>query len=146
MLAAVLTVLVIAGALPGCSGERQAGVENRGSDTQRWWDALPRAQWAQFERLPSEQDWFEVYRLRETIYAIYEPGQFEEVISFLIVGRRLALLFDTGLGMGDIHAIAIATRARLANTRRTARGARGAITGRGCYRHTIRSANSATRE
>jgi glyoxylase-like metal-dependent hydrolase (beta-lactamase superfamily II) len=36
------------------------------------------------------------------IYAIYEPGQFEEVISFLIVGSKQALLFDTGLGMGNI--------------------------------------------
>jgi glyoxylase-like metal-dependent hydrolase (beta-lactamase superfamily II) len=37
------------------------------------------------------------------VFAIYEPGQFEEVISYLILGNRRALLFDTGLGIGDIH-------------------------------------------
>ena len=34
--------------------------------------------------------------------AIYEPGQFEEVISFLVVGAERVLLFDTGLGIGDM--------------------------------------------
>jgi glyoxylase-like metal-dependent hydrolase (beta-lactamase superfamily II) len=40
------------------------------------------------------------------LYAIYEPGQFELAISFLIVGTDKALLFDTGLGVGDIRAVA----------------------------------------
>jgi hypothetical protein len=39
--------------------------------------------------------WFEVYRIRPGAHAIYEPHQFEEVISYLIIGGRRALLFDT---------------------------------------------------
>ncbi len=48
-------------------------------------------------------DWFEVYQIRPGVYAIYEPHQFEEVISYLIVGTRHALLLDTGLGVGAIR-------------------------------------------
>src|SRR6185295_1021117 len=44
----------------------------------------------------------EVYRILPGIFAIYEPGQWEEVISYLIVGTQKSLLFDTGLGIGDI--------------------------------------------
>jgi len=50
-------------------------------------------------------DWFEVYTLTETVYAIYEPGQFEEVISYLVLGERKAVLIDTGNGIGDIKKI-----------------------------------------
>lgn len=43
--------------------------------------------------------------MRPGIFAIYEPGQFEEVISYLIVGSERALLFDTGLGIGDMSQV-----------------------------------------
>ena len=82
------------------------GVENRGADTENWWDALPREEWSVLERQPSPDDWFEVYAVADGVYAIYEPGQFEEVISYLIVGDDRALLFDSGLGIGDIEAVA----------------------------------------
>jgi glyoxylase-like metal-dependent hydrolase (beta-lactamase superfamily II) len=77
-------------------------VRSRGEDKDEWWDALPRPAWADFERVAQSQDWFEVYRVAEGVFAIYEPGQFEEVISYLIVGFERALLFDTGLGIGDM--------------------------------------------
>lgn len=80
-------------------------VENRGADKDNWWDSLPRPEWAAFEKVATDQDWFEVYRLMDGIYAIYEPGQFEEVISFLVEGSDTALLFDTGLGIGDIRQV-----------------------------------------
>ncbi len=82
------------------------GVVNRGADTERWWDALPRPEWAAFERLDDGEGWFEVYQVRADVLAIYEPGQFEEVVSYLILGEERALLFDTGLGIGDIHGVA----------------------------------------
>ena len=83
----------------------RSAVENRGSGTGNWWDALPRPEWAAFEKIPTAQDWFDVYRIRDHIYAVHEPGQVEEVISFLIVGTERALLFDTGLGIGDIKSL-----------------------------------------
>jgi glyoxylase-like metal-dependent hydrolase (beta-lactamase superfamily II) len=82
-----------------------AQVENRGSGTENWWDALPRPEWSEYERVPVNEVWFEVYRILDGVFAIYEPGQFEEVISFLITGEDSALLFDTGLGIGDIRSV-----------------------------------------
>ncbi|HEY2946474.1 MAG TPA: MBL fold metallo-hydrolase, partial [Vicinamibacteria bacterium] len=46
-----------------------------------------------------------VYRAGDGVFAICEPHQFQEVISYLIVGSRSALLFDTGLGIGKITGI-----------------------------------------
>ena len=68
---------------------------------------LPRPEWSQFERLDDGQGWFEVYRVQPEVLAIYEPGQFEEVVSYLIIGTERALLFDTGLGIGDIRSLAM---------------------------------------
>ena len=81
-------------------------VQNRGANKDNWWDKLPRPEWSAFERIQQSEDWFEVYRVEDGIFAIYEPGQFEEVISFLIVGNDFALMFDTGLGIGDIRRVA----------------------------------------
>lgn len=80
-------------------------VQNRGSDTSNWWDALPRPEWSRYERVAVDDDWFEVYKILDGVFAIYEPGQFEEVISFLITGEDHALLFDTGLGIGDMRGV-----------------------------------------
>ena len=82
-----------------------AQVQGRGADKDQWWHMLPRPEWAAFGRVRQDQDWFEVYRVDDDVYAIYEPGQFEEVISFLIVGDARALLFDTGLGIGDMRRV-----------------------------------------
>jgi glyoxylase-like metal-dependent hydrolase (beta-lactamase superfamily II) len=54
--------------------------------------------------LPNEP-WFEVYKVAPGVFAIYEPHQAEEVISYLIVGNKQALLFDTGMGIADIHKV-----------------------------------------
>jgi glyoxylase-like metal-dependent hydrolase (beta-lactamase superfamily II) len=69
----------------------------------QWCRELPRSEYKTLERINLHSDWFEVYRIRPGVYAIYEPHQFEEVISYLIVGARRALLFDTGLGVASIH-------------------------------------------
>lgn len=71
----------------------------------RWCDLLPRAQYGALERVPVADDWFQVYRVGEDVLAIYEPFQFQEVISYLILGRDRALLFDTGMGMSPISAV-----------------------------------------
>lgn len=80
-------------------------VNNRGAGKEAWWEALPRPEWEAFERVDEGTGWFEVYRLLPGVLAIYEPGQFEEVISYLILGEERALLFDTGLGIGDMRSL-----------------------------------------
>ncbi len=80
-------------------------VQNRGANKDNWWDALPRPEYASFEKIEQDQDWFEVYKVASGVFAIYEPGQFEEVISFLVLGDDRALLFDTGLGIGDMRRV-----------------------------------------
>ena len=72
---------------------------------EHWYDALPRPAYASLERVPVTEDWFEVYRIQPDLYAIYEPGHFQEVISYLITGSEKALLVDTGLGMGNIRKV-----------------------------------------
>jgi len=85
--------------------EANEQVQNRGAEKDEWWNALPRPEWGRFEKVNQSQPWFEVYEIVPDVLAIYEPGQFEEVISYLVVGDRTALLFDTGLGIGDIAAL-----------------------------------------
>lgn len=80
-------------------------VQNRGADKDNWWDSLPRPEWSAYTKIDIDDGWFDVYRIDDEIYAIYEPGQFEEVISFLIVGDDFALMFDTGLGIGNIRSV-----------------------------------------
>ncbi len=70
-----------------------------------WCRELPRPEYKKLERVLSDEPWFEVYRIRPGVFALYEPKQFEEVISYLILGEKRAVLFDTGLGVGKISAV-----------------------------------------
>jgi glyoxylase-like metal-dependent hydrolase (beta-lactamase superfamily II) len=69
----------------------------------QWCRDLPRPQYAKLERVSLSDTWFEVYRIRPGVFAIYEPHQGEEVISYLVTGSKRALLFDTGMGIGNIQ-------------------------------------------
>jgi glyoxylase-like metal-dependent hydrolase (beta-lactamase superfamily II) len=70
-----------------------------------WCRELPRPEYKTLARLDAADPWFEVYRIRPGVFAIYEPHQFEEVISYLIVGNKRALLFDTGIGIGEMRKV-----------------------------------------
>jgi glyoxylase-like metal-dependent hydrolase (beta-lactamase superfamily II) len=70
-----------------------------------WCKKLPRPAYATLERVAVSDNWFEVYEIRPGVFAIYEPHQLEEVISYLILGGHRALLFDTGMGIGNIQAV-----------------------------------------
>ena len=70
-----------------------------------WCKALPRPEYKTLERVPSPDPWFEVYKVAPKTFAIYEPHQFEETISYLIVGQNKAILFDTGMGIGDLRKV-----------------------------------------
>jgi glyoxylase-like metal-dependent hydrolase (beta-lactamase superfamily II) len=71
--------------------------------TPGWCQHPRRSEYRTLARVSSADPWFEVYRIRPGVYAIYEPHQWEEVISYLIVGERRALLFDTGIGVGRMR-------------------------------------------
>ncbi|MGH9321251.1 MAG: MBL fold metallo-hydrolase [Vicinamibacteria bacterium] len=94
------TALLSAGA---CGNREGAQVQNRGEGKEEWWEALPRPAWNEFRKVGESQGWFEIYEIRPGIFALYEPGQFEEAISYLILGSEGALLFDTGLGIGNMR-------------------------------------------
>jgi len=70
-----------------------------------WCRPLPRPEYKKLERVKVSDPWFEVYKPVPGVFAIYEPHQAEEVISYLIVGEKRALLFDTGMGISDIKKV-----------------------------------------
>jgi glyoxylase-like metal-dependent hydrolase (beta-lactamase superfamily II) len=70
-----------------------------------WCRALPRPEYKSLERVPISDAWYEVYKPAPGVFAIYEPHQSEETISYLIVGDKRALLFDTGMGIGDLKKV-----------------------------------------
>ena len=72
---------------------------------EKWYEKLPREAWERYPKVEQPDDWFEVYNLTTNVYAIYEDGQFEEVISYLVLGDERGALIDTGNGIGDISAL-----------------------------------------
>lgn len=52
-----------------------------------------------------DKNWFTIKNIHHNIYGIGEFGHFEEVISYLFIGKAKALLFDTGMGIGDIKKV-----------------------------------------
>jgi len=70
-----------------------------------WCKALPRPEYATLQRVLPNEPWFEVYKVGPQVFAIYEPHQSEETISYLIVGTKQALLFDTGMGIADLRSV-----------------------------------------
>ena len=68
-----------------------------------WCKNLPHPEYKSLQRVLANESWFEVYKVAPGVFAIYEPHQAEEVISYLIVGHKQALLFDTGMGIANIR-------------------------------------------
>jgi len=83
-----------------------SGATQQPKQKPEWCRKLPRPEYSKLERVKVSDPWFEVYLIRPGIYAIYEPHQSEEVISYLIVGQKRALLFDTGMGISNIRKLA----------------------------------------
>lgn len=48
------------------------------------------------------QNWFTIEQLEADTFAISEYRHWEETHCYLLLGRQLALLIDTGLGVGDL--------------------------------------------
>ena len=70
-----------------------------------WSRPLPRPEYKTIERVKVSDPWFEVYKPAAGVFAIYEPHQAEETVSYLILGSQRALLFDTGMGISDIRKV-----------------------------------------
>lgn len=88
-----------------CSVENKQMAEKKRSELiqpAKWWEKLPRPIYATLEKVETSQKWFEVYKLTEDTYAIYEPYQFEEAISYLATGKKRAVVIDTGTGIGNL--------------------------------------------
>jgi glyoxylase-like metal-dependent hydrolase (beta-lactamase superfamily II) len=68
----------------------------------QWCRPLPRPEYQTLAPIEVSDPWFEAYRVAPAVFAIYEPHQSEETISYLILGSNRALLFDTGMGISDI--------------------------------------------
>ena len=75
------------------------------AEVPEWCRALPRVEYKTLHRVAVRDPWFEVYAVAPAVFAIYEPHQSEETISYLIAGDRQAMLFDTGMGIGDIRKV-----------------------------------------
>ena len=73
--------------------------------TKAWCAKLPRPANAALESVPVKSDWFVVYRAADGVFAIVEPYQWQEAISYLIVGSTRAMLFDTGIGVAPIRPV-----------------------------------------
>ncbi len=95
-------------ALVQCSKESTQTAEEKRSELiqpAKWWKKLPRPVYASLEKVNTSQPWFEVYRLTEDTFAIYEPFQFEEAISYLVSGEERAVVVDTGTGIGNLKQV-----------------------------------------
>ncbi len=102
ILSIIILILVFIGA---CS---KGKVEEKPSELiqpVKWWQVHPRPIYATLEKIGTFQSWFDVYKLAEDTYTIYEPNQFEEAICFLVLGKERGILIDTGTGIGNLKAV-----------------------------------------
>ncbi len=76
-------------------------------ETSNWWQMLPEPCWAKLKKitLTEKTPWYEVYEVHPNIYAMYEPGHFQQVMSYLIIGIEKAMLLDTGMDIYPINKV-----------------------------------------
>ena len=72
---------------------------------EKWCAALPRPANAALPAIHVGSDWFHVYQAAPGVFALVESDQFQEAISYLIVGTKEALMFDTGIGVVPIRPV-----------------------------------------
>lgn len=78
---------------------------NRSRVSSNWCDQPIRPEFSNFKEIITQNSWFKIYRVGEGVYAIAEPFNYQEVISYLIIGSERNILFDTGMGMGRISEV-----------------------------------------
>ncbi|MCP5186113.1 MAG: MBL fold metallo-hydrolase [Pseudomonadales bacterium] len=61
-------------------------------------------------RIPGGDGWFEILRLPNRVYALWEPGHVEAVNAYFVLGSERDLLYDTGMGIASAAAALAAIR------------------------------------
>lgn len=97
-----LSLMLILSSCHGGKPSQEASGRSNIIQPEKWWKKLPRPIYSSLERIDVSQEWYEVYRLTGETMAIYEPFQFEEAISYLLLGEKKAILVDTGTGIGKL--------------------------------------------
>ncbi|MBS3819255.1 MBL fold metallo-hydrolase [bacterium] len=97
-----LCLLTAAIIVISCGGEEE---KSHLIQPDKWYSVHPRPVYSTLEKVGTFQKWFDVYKLTEDTFAIYEPNQFEEALSYLALGKNKAVLIDTGTGIGNIKAV-----------------------------------------
>ena len=67
-----------------------------------WWDILPRKAYESLEKIETSQPWYSVYMLNDWLYCIYEDGQYDEAVMYLVIGEKEAVVIDGGTGIGRL--------------------------------------------
>ncbi len=79
------------------------GSKSSKNDKTPWCTVPIRAEYSSLKKVPTSRQWFKIYDVGDSVFAIYEPYSFQEAISYLILGKEKALLFDTGNGIDSIE-------------------------------------------
>jgi glyoxylase-like metal-dependent hydrolase (beta-lactamase superfamily II) len=67
-----------------------------------WWNKLPRKIYSSLEKIETRQSWYSVYKIHDWLYALYEDGQYDETLMYLVIGKKKAALIDGGTGIGRL--------------------------------------------
>ncbi len=57
------------------------------------------------QRITIDDDWFEVQKINDSLFAISEPRHYEHTVLNLLIGGQHAVLIDTGCGIGNLRRV-----------------------------------------
>lgn len=67
-----------------------------------WWDVLPREVYSGLEEIKTSHPWYSVFRIHDWLYVLYEDGQYDEALMYLVIGDERAAVIDGGTGIGRL--------------------------------------------
>ncbi len=57
------------------------------------------------QAIATNDDWFEVLKITDYLFAISEPRHYEHTVIYLLLGSDRAILIDTGCGIGNLRRV-----------------------------------------
>ena len=107
LLAATLTACVSRDTAHAAPASAQVAIAaaTPAAPTDNWCAQLPRPANAALPIVRTTSDWFHVYQAAPGVFALVEADQYQEAISYLVVGTTKALMFDTGIGVTPIRPV-----------------------------------------